>query len=44
MIRINLRRKVFIELAPCDKVIAHASDKYFDIYTIVGFYINFVSF
>ena len=40
MIRINLRPKVFVELAPCDVVIAHASDKYVDIYTKDSVYIH----
>ena len=40
MIRINLRPKVFIELAPCDIVIAHASEKYVDIYTKDSIYLH----
>ena len=40
MIRINLRPKVFIELAPCDIVVAHASEKYVDIYTKDGIYLH----
>ena len=40
MIRINLSSKVFIELAPCDIVVAHASDKYVDIYTKDGIYLH----
>ena len=40
MIRINIRPKVFVELSPCDVVIAHASDKYVDIYTKDSVYIH----
>ena len=40
MIRINVRPKVFVELAPCDVVIARASDKYVDIYTKDKIYIH----
>ena len=40
MIRIKPRRKVIIELAPCDIVVAHASDKYVDIYTKDGIYLH----
>ena len=40
MIRINVRPKVFVELAPCDVVVARASDKYADIYTKDNIYIH----